>query len=221
MASDFQPPPQNPYDSPEPVKPGMSSGAKVLLGLGIGCGVLVLLCCGGFGISIYFFGRSIQQAMSEDPAKVRTVAADIVTVDVPEDLEPKTSLNWTVPVIDKTVWMAIFADATEQAALVLFQLEDDLENSDMLQAQFKNSMQQSGSKWKEIQLEESETYTTEIEGKPAEFNVGKGNEKQSGREVWQAKGVFQGKGGAALLFMQLNAEDFTKDDVMNVLKSLK
>ena len=71
MTDFHEPPPVNPYDSPETVRPGMSSGAKVLIGLGIGCGVLVLLCCGVFGVSMYFFGRSFN--MSEDPATVRRV----------------------------------------------------------------------------------------------------------------------------------------------------
>ena len=80
--SDFsQPPPVNPYDSPEMARPGMSSAAKVLLGLGIGCGVLVLLCCGGFIFTGVYFTRSIQQAMSEEPDTIRRVADSIVAID--------------------------------------------------------------------------------------------------------------------------------------------
>ena len=46
--------PMNPYDTPEHSRPGMSGTTKVLLGMGIGCGVLVLLCCGFFGASTFW-----------------------------------------------------------------------------------------------------------------------------------------------------------------------
>lgn len=40
------PPPMNPYDLPP--KTGMSTTGKVLLGTGIGCVVMLALCCGTF-----------------------------------------------------------------------------------------------------------------------------------------------------------------------------
>ena len=39
---------------PEPQKKGMSSAAKLILFLGIGCGVLLLVCCGA---GAWFFSR--------------------------------------------------------------------------------------------------------------------------------------------------------------------
>ena len=124
--SDYQqPPPVNPYDSPETVRSGMSGGTKVLLGLGIGCGVLVLLCCGVFGVGAFFFGRSVQHAMSEDPATIRSVTDSIVTIEIPPPLEPKMSLDWTMPIVNRKVMtMAIYADKQDHSGLVLFQLAD-------------------------------------------------------------------------------------------------
>lgn len=221
MTDFHEPPPVNPYDSPETVRPGMSSGAKVLIGLGIGCGVLVLLCCGVFGVSMYFFGRSFN--MSEDPATVRRVTDGIVTIDVPPALEPKASVDWTMPFIKrKMMSMAAYADKAEHSNLVLFQISDDLGNAEAMKVQLQQSLRESGrAQWEEVNLDDSETFKTEINGDSAEFTVGKGKEKRSGREVWQATGAFAGNGGPAMLFMQLNAEDFTKDLVMAILKSMK
>lgn len=222
--SDFQqPPPVNPYDSPETARPGMSSGAKVLLGLGIGCGVLVLLCCGGGGITIYYFGRSFQNAMSEDPATIRKVTDGIVTIDVPKELEPKMSLDWTMPFVGRKVMtMAVYADKKEHSSIVLFQIDEELGNTEGMKAQFQQSLRESGhQQWNEVHLDESETFETEISGEEAEFTYGSGNDKNSKRKVWQATGSFAGKGGPAMLFMQLNAEDFDKDRVLEVLKSMK
>jgi hypothetical protein len=195
----------------------------VLLGLGIGCGVLVLLCCGVFGIGGYFFGRSMQHAMSEDPATIRGVTDSIVTIEIPPALEPKMSLDWTMPILDRKVMtMAIYSEKDEHSGLVLFQLAEDLGDPEAMEMQFRNSMRQSGGKqWEEVDLQSSEAYKTEINGSPAAFTVGVGKDEKSGREVVQATGTFSGKGGPAMLFLQVNAENYSKDDVMAILRSMK
>ncbi len=50
----------------------MSTGGKVLLGVGIGCGVVLLLCCGVFGVAGYYFSKTFQ--LIQDPDQVRTIA---------------------------------------------------------------------------------------------------------------------------------------------------
>lgn len=221
--TDFQqPPPVNPYDNLETVRPGMSSGAKVLLGLGIGCGVLLVLCCGGFGVTFFYFGRSLQRAASEDPATIRRVTESIVTIEVPEALEPKFSFDWTVPIFNRTVSAAAYADSDDHSSLVLFQLDLDLGNPEAMKLQFQESLRESGQgEWEEVDLDDSETFETEINGNLAEFTVGSGKREGSGREVWQATGAFDGNGGRAMLFMQLGADDFSKEQMMDVLKSMK
>jgi hypothetical protein len=201
-------------------RPGMSSAAKVLLGLGIGCGVLVLLCCGGFIFTGVYFTRSIQHAMSQDPDTIRRVADGIVAIEVPEELKPEISIDYTMPILDrKMMSLAVFTSEQERSALVLFELASDLGD---FEEQFRQSMRESGrDRWKEVRLEESETFEAEINSEPAEFKVGKGKREKSGEEVWQAVGAFAGKGGAAMLFLQLDAEEFTKDDAMAILKSMK
>ncbi len=214
--------PINPYDSPQMPPPGMSSGVKVLLGLGIGCGVLVLLCCGGVIVTGVFFGRSFTKAISEDPVTIRRVSDSIVAIDVPKSLVPRISLDWPLPFVNrKMMTMAVYADEQEHSGLVLFQMDEDFGNPAMMRVQFEQSMQESGREWNEVDLEDSETLEIEINGSDAEFKVGQGKRKKDDLEVWQATGVFQGKGGPAMLFMQLNSEDFGKEDAMAVLKSMK
>jgi hypothetical protein len=195
----------------------------VLIGLAIGCGVLVLLCCGGLGIAAYFFGRSFD--LSEDPARVREVTEEIISIDVPEAIEPKVSLDWTMPFVNRRmVSMAVYADRDEHSALVLFQLNEGLGqvNPETMRSQFEQSMRDSGGgEWNEVKLDESETAKREINGAEAEFTVGRGKVEKTDREVWQAMGSFAGKGGAAMLFLQLDAADFSKEQVIAVLDSMK
>ncbi len=214
--------PINPYDSPQTPPPGMSSGAKVLLGLGIGCGVVVLLCCGGGVAAMFFFGRGLQRATSEDPETIRRVTAEIVSIEVPPQLEPQMSLDYSVPFVNRKVMMAIYGQKEDKSMLALFQVDEKFGNPKVMRAQFEQSMEESGrNEWNEVELKEAETLKLEINGTDAEFKVGLGQRNKDDRHVWQATGTFEGKGGPAMLFMQLNAEDFTKEDAMAVLKSMK
>jgi hypothetical protein len=226
------PPPLNPYDSPENFRPGMSTGTKVLLGLGIGCGVLVLLCCGGMMVGGYFFGRSMQEAISEDPQQVAAVAKSIVDLEVPEPLAPVVSMDFKMPFVDqKIMTMAMFGHKRDAGAkqdepdsiLVLFQMTENIGgNRKAMKAQFEAQMQQSGRKdWEEAPLESEEIIEHEVNGSPAQFTFGKGKRNRDGREVWQASGAFDGKGGPAMIFMQLDAENFTEEQARGVIDSMQ
>jgi hypothetical protein len=197
----------------------MSTGTKVLLGLGIGCGVLVLLCCGGFFAVGYYFSRGI----SNDPNTVHQVAASIVEIEVPERLKPMASMDPTIPFVNRKIMsMAIFGEEKRHSALVLFQLDPDLAGGGSMRQQFEEAMkQQDNSQFRETELEDPQTFKTEINGAEAEFRYGKGKDQESKQDVWQAVGEFEGNGGTAMLFMQLNAEDFTEEQLVDVLKSMK
>jgi hypothetical protein len=219
------PEPINPYDSPAG-QVGMSSGAKVLLGLGIGCGVLALICCGGLIIIGIFFGRSFSQATSTDPATVKAVADSIVQIDVPPPLAPQMSLDLTLPLVNrKFMTMAIFADKAEDEApdstLFLFQMDGEFATRDLLRAQFDQQLHQSGRQdFKEVFIETPETITEDIHGTTAEFEFGKGKHEDDDHEVWQAIGSFDGKGGPAMLFMQLDTDEYTEEQARAIIHSM-
>lgn len=226
------PPPMNPYDSPENFRPGMSTGTKVLLGLGIGCGVLVLLCCGGLTIGGYFVGRSMQEAVSEDPQQIAAVTSSIVDMTVPEPLAPVFSMDFTIPIVNqKAMSMVVYTHKRDggtpkqenpDSVLVIFQMSENFGDRAQLKAQFEAQMNQSGRKeWEEAELESEEIIEHEVNGSPAQFTFGKGKRRKDGREVWQAGGAFDGKGGPAMFFMQLDAEDFTEEQARGLIESMR
>jgi len=100
--------PMNPYDTPEHVRPGMSGTTKVLLGMGIGCGVLVLLCCGFFGASTFWLVRAAQHALTEDPNEIRRLTDEIVAIKIPDSLPPKAGMDLSVPIVGSKfmTWVA-------------------------------------------------------------------------------------------------------------------
>lgn len=220
------PEPINPYDSPGPVKQGMSGGTKVLLGVGIGCGVLALLCCGGLGIGGFFVARNVQQAVRTEPDAVIETTKRIVAIEIPEPLKPEMAIDQlSIPFVG-TMNMATWTqqegpEAPPKSALVLFELDNKTVTQEMLKAQFEMQMQQSGQhEMKEVSLESSEVIEQEIGGKAAQFTFGKGKQPHDNREVWQATGAFDGKGGVALLFMQLEAASFTEEQARAIIASM-
>jgi len=215
--------PMNPYDAPEPERRGMSGTSKVFLAFGIGCGVLVLLCCGVIGIGGYFTANYAQNSFSEDPAKVREVTDEIAQINIPEVLEPKASIDARIPFSDERLmtWV-FFASADDHSFLILAQFGPVLADSDDLEREVRKSMRESGTvNDEEVDVIESETYETTIHDEDASFQIAKVEGRDSGQEYWQATGKFAGDGGPAILILRLTAEGFSKEQLLDIIKSME
>ena len=219
------PEPINPYDSPETVRPGMSGGTKVLLGVGIGCGVLALLCCGGFIIGGIYVGRSVQQAASDKPEEIRAATQSIVDIEISKPLDPEACLNGLWLPLVGTMTLAVWSEKENerpQSVIVLFQLDNEAVTPEVLKAQFEMQIQQQQrNDWREVPLESPEVIEKEIGGSPSQIAFGKGKRPEDDREVWQATGAFDGKGGAAMIFMQLDTASFTEEQARAIIDSMK
>ncbi len=216
--------PMNPYDTPEQVRPGMSGTTKVLLGMGIGCGVLVLLCCGFFGASTFWLVRTAQQALTEDPNEIRRLTDTIVAIKIPESLPPKAGMDLSIPFVGTKfmTWVAYGVEKNEDDnALFLAQFSADMVKEEDMRTQWKDSMRQSGQKeWDDIKVEESDKVELTINGSPATFTVDKGQDSKS-REVWQVMASFHGKGGPAIFALKVDTEDFSREQLFEILNSMK
>ncbi|MEX2111796.1 MAG: hypothetical protein WD845_01340 [Pirellulales bacterium] len=215
--------PMNPYDAVPPEQRGMSGTTKVLLAFGIGCGVLVLLCCGVFGIGGFWVANYAKQSFSDDPAKAREITQDIVKIDIPESLEPQGSVDFRVPIRgDRLMTWAIYGSKEGDNHLILGEFGPTLANSGDFETQLRQSMRETGKgDDEELNILESETYDATIHGEEAAFRISKAEGNESKKAFWQVTGQFRGDAGPAMLIMRLEADKFSKEQVIDVIKSME
>ncbi len=217
--------PTNPYDSPEFARPGMGTGGKVLLGLGLGCGLLMLLCCGFFGISGYWFSQALVKSISSDPVAIRDLTDSIVSMEIPAGLEPQFSMDLHIPIVGQiamVVWTsgAVSEESTSGSGLLISQMDNPAVNREDLRKQFESEFRETqNGGLEEIRLEKSEAIDLTINGALAQFTFGSGKRKD-GVEVWQVTGSFDGKGGPAMLLMQLVTDSYTEEQVRATVQSM-
>jgi hypothetical protein len=211
----------------EPQRTGMSSGTKWLLGLGIGCGVVVLLCCGGIVGLGYFGARFASQSIVENPAEVVAISNEIATIDVPPELKPTMALPLKMPFTGQPIMtMVVYSEAGAnkgEGALFLAEFFGPYESTDQkkFQQQMEDALSKQGRKKGEIEVAESRQLQLDIHGEPASFVIQKGEDRDSHRKAVQAVGTFKGKHGTAVLVLQLDADKHTTQEVEKILRSIK
>ena len=214
--------PMNPYDSPEAPRAGMSGTSKLLLGMGIGCGVLVIVCCGGTIGSLYWIGKTAQEAVTKDPAKIQELTEQIVSISVPDNLPPQLGMAFVVPIVNFPfmTWVQ-YGEQDGKNMLGLMQFNPRFDERQM-KSQWRDSMRQNGrGGFEDIDVEHSERIEQQVNGQDATFTLASGHEPGSDKEVWQVSGSFHGKGGPAILFLKADQSLLTKDQVLDILKSMK
>lgn len=209
------------WNSSEPYAPPASSGGtSIWLWLGVGCGLTVLLCCGGGGLTAYLIGRRTFTP-TKDPADVTQRAAEIADFELPNGYQPQMAITVQNPfTTEPFMTMVGFGPANSESSLILMQMGKFVDEA-QLKAQMDVQMAQQGKQAKHLQVQESRDVEVEIRGKPATFHIQKAEDINAKKEYIQIEGTFEGKGGAALLFTQLDAEKYSEEDAEKLVQSVK
>ena len=205
-----------------PPKTGMSGGAKLLIILGVGGGILVLLCCGGAIGTMVYMGTSM---VSDKPDVVVAKTDEIIQIEIPDQLEPKMSFDFKVPFSGQRVMLwTVYLDEETQSVLILFAMQNASASGDpeeMRRAMDQQLSQQGMGGQEEIRIEESYTKDVEIRGEKATFTISKGVGEDSGKPRIQVMGVFKGETGAVILMLNVDAEKYTEEEVIEMLDSIE
>ncbi|HEX3658293.1 MAG TPA: hypothetical protein VHV55_21065 [Pirellulales bacterium] len=195
---------------------------RIWLGLGIGCGVLILLCCGGF-VGVSWWGTAkLKQSTSDDPVVIRGIATEIAEIPLPASFKPKYSLNMTVPFTPMKLKGVLYS--SNQNGVGLFMMGEF--NAEMSEAERQKFLQQmrasvQNNANEKLDVLESKTVTLKMRGKDASFKFAKAQNQDTKALVWQIVGTFQGKGGPAMIMMIVPYEQFTEDQLKKMFEQAK
>jgi len=196
----------------------MSGTSKVLLGLGVGCGVMLILCCGLLGFSGYAFVRLAKNSTVRDPQQIEDILAEIVTIEVPETLKPKIGLDVNLPVVGPFLKGVMYQDAGKKSILLVGRFNPTIGNGNNFETQLRNSVEEPDSE--DIEISHSEPFDSKIHDELAHFTIARGMGRESHEECWEVFGHFQATDGPAILIFKARTADFTQDEVLDMLKSM-
>lgn len=203
-----------------PPERGKSGGSKIWMFLGIGCGVSLLLCCGG-GAAVFYVIKGAVQA-TQVAAEVDAHAGEIADFDRPAGFAPQSAFTMKVPFTGQRIMtMVAYTAPEDQGGVFLMQAGQFGDGSgDSMRRQMSQSMEGQGQQMKSLTVLSSRDLDLEIRGQAANFKIQK-TEDPSKRQFIQVVGTFQGKQGAAILVGQLNADKFTEEDAEKLARSIK
>ena len=211
---------------PPPPRAGMSTAGKILVGCGVGCGVLLLLCCGGIAAVTWFGIEWMKGAVDRDPARIQAMLGGLATIDIPAGLQPKAAIDLTLPIVDRHVLSAaIYTGANDEEVLGVAEFSDAFGPVDQKRLRREidralNDHHQDADADDDFRVDESHNLEIEIRGQPAQFLIQEGATK-AGQKKIRAMGEFEGHQGTALLFMQVDAEQHNLEQVEQTLRSIK
>ena len=216
--------PGSPYQSPMGGNnpPPASRSRGILLGLGIGCGLLLLLCCGGFAGVTWWGKAKFKESTSEDPVVVRKVGAEIAEVPLPPDFEPRYSMNMTVPFTEVKIKGVVY-NTKKDGFFVMGEFDAkmaDAERENFLQEMRRNVRMQGNANDK-LEVLETKTVELKMRGKPASFKFGKAQNLETKEKFWQLMGTFNGREGPAMIMMIVPLEQFSESQLKQMFEKTK
>jgi hypothetical protein len=192
-----------------------SSTTKVLAIVLIGGGLTLVLCCGG---AFWFVKNRFGQMMITDPAAVRTRAAAIADITIPEVYQPQMAMDMSA--IGFPMTMCMFGRTSGDGGVMLMEMSGQLaQDPEQMKAQFQQGMQQQG-QGQELNVESSETRTYQINGEDYEFEFLKGTRKQDNAAMRQVMGVIPGKTGTAFLMVFESEENWDESAITGMIESM-
>ncbi len=201
--------------------PRQGGGGKIWLFLGLGCGVMLLLCCGVGGLMTWQFGKGFKPVT--DPAAIAELSRGIADVEIPEGFQPATGFSFAIPFTDQSMTMVVYQGSNHQGGVFLTEFSAGFGSASQedLKRQMEQSLNQQGQGTKHLEVLETRSIEVIIRDEPATFNIQKAKDPGTDQEYVQVIGVFKGKKGTAMLMAQLPAEQYTEDDAEKLVHSIK
>ena len=203
---------------PEPPRSGC--GGKLLKGLGCGCLLVGLFCCGGLVGSYAWIKKSI----SDDPAQARALTQEIAGIDIPASLAPVGSLTMRFPLTAKLIAKgALYQDANAHSFLILGTGPLlDAGNAEQTRFQFQKSfrMQRPGERAEAMIDEHTEQKELKVNGQTTTFLFTEGKDPETHGKRLEVIGLFPGREGTAVFSFMGDGEKYPAETIKKLIESI-
>jgi hypothetical protein len=155
----------------------------------------------------------------DTPAGAHDVAAQILDWTLPADFKGMSGSTVDNPLL--LFEIAEFAQQQGRGHLLVAQLQSKRTSIPDHRKYIENLVDQSVPELKKINVEEHQTRKLSVNGLPAEFQIGRGEDRASTTKYRQVIGHFRGKRDEAILILQFEDDLLTDKDIDDFLKSIK
>jgi gamma-glutamyl phosphate reductase len=141
-----------------------------------------------------------------------------------EGLKPKAAADARVPIAGtRMMALAVYVDEEHDSNMMLLMMGDAFAGQEAgMRQQLQQAMaEEQVEKQEEVEVEETYEKEFTVRGQPATFRISRGKGAESGSPRVQATGVFPGKSGPAMLMLNVDAEHYSEDDVLEMLGSIQ
>lgn len=173
----------------------MSKNTKIILGIGIG--LLVMCVCGAlatFG-ALSWFGIAIGQQFEPNPEKVAQIASKIADFKLP----PGYTTEYGIEVADFA--LASYSPGDDHSHIMFIQMPPDSKVDQVTLERQMTQVTQPRSRNRPSNLTAVGTTQATVRGQAVKFAISEGTNSE-GQAYRQMRGMFQGKGGLALLMVE-------------------
>lgn len=199
----------------QPIRGVRRRGVRLMSILSIGSSCLLFGCAG----CCFLATLLIRSQVVDTPGGADEAAARITDWTLPTGFIGKSGAT-----IDNAVFrfdIARFANQQGRGHLVLAQFQWKWMQLPDLQERAKDLIDKNAPELKKINVEEQETRIMTIRNLPAEFQIGRGEDRASTTKYRQVLGQFRGKRDNAFLILQYEDELLTDEDTNEFLKTIR
>lgn len=202
--------------------PAQKRGSGRLLGFALGCGGLVVLCCGGGVVALVMMGQSFQ--VKTDPAQASTIASGIADMQLPADLQPISSVDQRVPILNQRIMSIVIYQSADKSSTVMlcgFPGELTAANRPQLRSLVDMQLAQQGQALGEMTVRDTKTVDVKIREQPSYFTVEKGTLSTNQVEYVRIGGLFPSKDGVGMIIVQAPTSKLNDKQVQALINSIK
>ena len=204
---------RDPWEERPAKRPGMSTGAKVLIVLLSLAGLVVLLCC---GIGLWIWSTGTFEVVQTPDAAIETTR-EIVSIDIPETFKPKQSMK--MGLFGVGFEMALYETEDGAGGLVIGEMKGVPAGNAQPEMQMRQALQQRDGQG-ELKVNRSETRELEVRGQSVRFEFAEAVD-DAGNEFRLVSGAFATEDGQGFLLVQMPAESYDEEAVVEMIESIE